>query len=310
MSEEILIAHGWTPIDYPAMRGTEVYSYTMYSHPEVGKGVWSLEAAMEQDVLLALRKPIQVLDKGYVWVQGNPWLEQPDLWIVNAARASFAKRSHSLNEKDVRLINFLATDKPAHPSPLRHRVITFEIKAPLMVARQWFKYRIGSTHGEDAAEFLGYPIENNGDDGTDDLMYGRNEMSRRYVTAEPEFYVPGVWRGAAANKKQGSSGPLSDDGQMDAHAIYDAATSIALESYNRLLALGVAAEQARLVLPMYDLYTNWWWTASYDGLFHFLHQRLAQGAQHEIGEYAKAIYRIVKSIAPEGTKAWVGDYDY
>lgn len=106
-----------------------------------------------------------ILDKGYVRLVDSMG---SDLTIVNAARASFAKESHELNEKDERLIKFLAENE--HTSPFRHAVLQFEIKAPLMVARQWWKYIIGSSHLE----------------GSQESLNAWNESSRRYVTEEPD----------------------------------------------------------------------------------------------------------------------------
>src|SRR5690606_6679737 len=90
------------------------------------------------------------------------------------------------------------------------RVVSFEVKAPLMVRSQWFKYRVSSEHTPQ--QWIPVPWEElgagNGDDGSDDPLYARNEASRRYVTMEPEFYVPDAWRSAPANKKQGSGAPV------------------------------------------------------------------------------------------------------
>ncbi len=248
---------------------------------------------------------IDVLDKGYVEVIGDPWTENPDLWIANAARASFAKRSTQMTERDERLIRDLMHD--IHKSPLRHRVITFEIKAPLVVTRQWFKYHVGSNHGEDSAELLGLPVHGNGDDGSDDPMFGRNEMSRRYVTREPEFYHPKEWRSAPEIRRQGSGGPVESSVAQAMDQMQTWINETCLHAYQRALSIGVAAEQARLLLPAYALYTSWWWTASYDGVFHFLDQRLRANAQHEITQYAKAIYQLVLSIAPVATSERLKD---
>src|SRR5699024_646682 len=128
---------------------------------------------------------IKCLDHGYVRlvdVMGS------DLTVVNAARVSYAKESKELSDRDIRLIKFLARED--HTSPFRHAMAQFEIYAPLMVARQWFKYIVGSAHME----------------GTGDSLDAWNESSRRYITEEPVFYVPkaGEWRSKPENSKQGS----------------------------------------------------------------------------------------------------------
>lgn len=108
-----------------------------------------------------------------------------DLSVVNAARASFAKESEELSSKDARLIDFLIREN--HMSPFRHAFMTFEIKAPLMVARQHWKYVVGSDH----------------------TMDSWNESSRRYITMEPEFYIPEAnqWRMAPEDKNRALEGP-------------------------------------------------------------------------------------------------------
>src|SRR5690625_4327029 len=122
---------------------------------------------------------IDVLDKGYVILHetmGN------DLNIVNAARVSYNKKKEELDTKDARLIKYLA--KHDHTSPFRHATLQFEVYAPLMIARQWWKYVIGGAHQMDAW----------------------NESSRRYITEEPVFHVPNIdeWRSKPENSKQGS----------------------------------------------------------------------------------------------------------
>src|ERR1051326_3341738 len=127
---------------------------------------------------------IGVLDHGYVRLLD--WMGS-DLNPVNAARASYAKESKRLNQQDIRLLDYLT--RRNEMSPFRHAVLWFEVKAPLLVARQWYKYRVGAEQSGDTAEHLGQSQwEGNGDeDRSFDPMYARNEMSRRYVTAPPEF---------------------------------------------------------------------------------------------------------------------------
>lgn len=216
---------------------------------------------------------IHVLDKGYIRlidVMGS------DLSVVNAARASFAKESKELSVSDARLIDFLAREN--HMSPFRHAFLTFELKAPLMVARQHWKYVVGSDH----------------------TMDSWNESSRRYITMDPEFYIPGPeeWRLAPENKKQGSSGLAGPwTGSIlntELKQLVDKCESI----YSMALEQGIAPEQARLFLPAYGMYVSYRWSCSLQSVALFLNQRLAEESQFEIQEYAKAIYRLAKDKFP------------
>lgn len=217
---------------------------------------------------------INVLDKGYVRlvdVMGT------DLTVANAARTSYAKESKELTEKDVRLIKFLA--KESHTSPFRHAFLQFEVYAPLMVARQWWKYVVGSDH----------------------TMDSWNESSRRYITEEPTFYIPGIdeWRSKPENSKQGSGASL--DPVVGEGLIQDLLTHIEQSEflYNRAInEYGLCAEQARLFLPAYGMYVRWYWSTSLQGVCHFLTQRLEHDAQKEIQEYAKAVLELAKEKFP------------
>lgn len=226
---------------------------------------------------------INVLDKGYVrlvHVMGS------DLTVSNAARVSYDKETVELSHKDERLIRFLA--KHGHTSPFRHASLQFEVYAPLMVARQWWKYVVGSDHTMDAW----------------------NESSRRYVTEEPTFYVPqpDEWRSAPENSKQGSGEPVKV-------AIGEYFTGV-LESYiqqgerlyNDALHDGICAEQARLFLPAYGMYVRWRWTSSLQAVAHMLEQRLAHDSQKEFQLYAQAVYKLTKEQFPVSISALV-DYE-
>jgi thymidylate synthase (FAD) len=222
---------------------------------------------------------IDVLDKGYVRLVNHMG---SDLTVVNAARVSYAKQSDALTEKDLRLIQFLARE--GHTSPFRHAVIQYEIYAPLMVARQWWKYVIGSAHYE----------------GTGDSLEAWNESSRRYITEEPAFYTPaaGQWRSAPANSKQGSGDIVAWElGEKYTRELMNY-VELGIQKYEAALADGICAEQARLFLPAYGLYVRWYWTASLQSVAHFLNQRLEHDAQKEIQDYAKAVLEIVKALFP------------
>lgn len=223
---------------------------------------------------------IEVLDKGYVRLVDTLG---DDLSVVNAARVSYDKESlfrvdGSLTIADQRLIDFLW--KEGHTSPFRHAAMTFEVYAPLLVARQWWKYAVSSSHIDD--------------------QNGWNESSRRYITESEEFYIPSgdEWRSKPENSKQGS-GPCLPDyvGGRFTNKLFDI-----IEAGNRLykeaMEAGIAPEQARLFLPAYGMYVRWRWTVSLQGVTTFLSQRLEHDAQVEIQEYAKAVKELTKQSFP------------
>lgn len=223
-----------------------------------------------------------VLDKGYVRLVDRMG---SDLSVVNAARASFAKESDELSQSDARLIRFLAQNQ--HMSPFRHAFFTFEFKAPLMVARQHWKYVVGSDH----------------------TMDSWNESSRRYITIDTEFYLPNKdqWRSAPDNRKQGSGGPIDPfSGAMLASALYDYCEQ-GEKLYNAALEMGVAPEQARLFLPAYGMYLVYRWSCSLQSVALFLDQRLKDDAQWEIMFYARAVHHLVYPHFPVSLGALVGD---
>lgn len=254
-------------------------------------------------------RTLDVLGNGYVRLVD--WMGE-DLSVANAARASHMKETTELRPADERLIAFLAGH--GHLSPFRHAVVQLEIKAPLLVARQWFKYRIGAAHTPDTAELLGTEVPEallwagQGDDGGagwGDLLQARNEASRRYVTLPPEFYVPAVdaWRARSERAKQGSAGPV--DGRLGAAATRRLLRTIerGLADYEWALERGLCAEQARLFLPAYGLLTVWRWTASLQAIAHFLNQRLAEDAQGETVRYAGAVRSLVQPLFPNALPA-------
>ncbi len=148
-----------------------------------------------------------------------------DLTVVNAARVSFAKESYEFSDKDEKLINYLA--KHDHWSPFGHCSMQFRIKAPIFVARQLVKHQVG-------------------------LVW--NEVSRRYVDDEPEFYVPNEWRLKADNKKQGSS---------DETIEYNLGSTLEFikTTYQNMLKENIAPEMARMILPQ-NMYTEWYWSGT------------------------------------------------
>lgn len=219
---------------------------------------------------------INVLDKGYVRLVDSMG---SDLSIVNAARVSYDKESAELTERDVKLLNFLIREQ--HTSPFRHAAVTFEVYAPLFVARQWWKYAVASTHVDD--------------------QNGWNESSRRYITENEEFYIPKPteWRSKPENSKQGSGEPINSIQGGILTDRMEALVQQGSEFYQNALDMGVAPEIARLFLPAYGMYVRWRWTVSLQGLITFLEQRLPHDAQSEIREYAEAVKELVKDKFPK-----------
>lgn len=222
---------------------------------------------------------VAVLDKGYVRLVK---FMGTDLDVVNAARASFARESHELTERDIGLIRFLARE--GHTSPFRHCWATFEIRAPIMVARQWWKHVVGSASIEEGTNW--------------------NETSRRYVTDALEFYVPEVWRSAPEHRKQGSGLPVSENLSSSLSQRLQTMIDLSAALYNEALEKGVAPEQARLFLPAWALYTTWRWTASLHAILHFIDLREAHDAQAEIRQYAEAIRELIQPIWPHAIEFW------
>jgi thymidylate synthase (FAD) len=216
---------------------------------------------------------INVLDKGYVRLVGTLG---SDLSVVNAARVSYDKESTEFGTRDVNLLDFLIRE--GHTSPLRHAAMSFEIYAPLMVARQWWKYAVASTHIDD--------------------QNGWNESSRRYITEREEFYIPenSAWRSKPENSKQGSGAPILNGNQFttDLKNYVEQGEQL----YKRALENDIAPELARLFLPAYGMYVRWRWTVSLQGVLTFLSQRLEHDAQVEIQDYAKAIAQLAQDKFP------------
>jgi thymidylate synthase (FAD) len=218
-----------------------------------------------------------VLDKGYV---GLVNVMGSDLDVVNAARASFDRQVNNITEKDRKLIEYLIKHK--HDSVLRHCTMTFEVYAPMMIKNQWIKHIVASTHLEE--------------------QFGWNEVSRRYVVEKPEYYTPKVWSAAPESLKQGAGDPIEDDTHI--RELYGDFLEYADNLYYRLMDLGVAPEQARLVLPGYAMYVKWRWTASLQAVLNFVELRLGHGAQNEITAYAEAVGAYLSAYFPITTLNW------
>ena len=223
---------------------------------------------------------IDVLDKGYVRLEA---ITGSDLSTVNSAKVSYDRRSEVFTEKEKRLINFLATH--GHTSPFRHAFVTFEVNAPLMIARQWWKYIIGSAH--------------------QDPFTAWNESSRRYITEEVQFYTPDAesWRSKPENSKQGSGLPLTAEEGLWFTEELEEFQQEGLRKYEVAMNNGIAPELARLFLPAYGLYVRWYWSASVQGVAHMLNQRLANDSQKEFQLYARAVYDLMLEHFPVSMKA-------
>jgi len=201
-----------------------------------------------------------------------------DLSVVNAARVSFSKESNwvdgekNLSLRDQKLIEYLA--KHNHWSPFGHAFASFRIKAPISCARQLGKSTIG-------------------------LCW--NEISRRYVSFEPEVYTVSAWRGAPVNAKQGSDGQPAM-AQQEAFALYEKINKEAIAAYNELIAGGVAPEQARLVLPQ-SMLTEWIWSGSLAAFARVCKLRLAHDTQQETREVAKGIAQGIQALFPVSFQA-------
>jgi thymidylate synthase (FAD) len=224
---------------------------------------------------------INVLDKGYVRLVdtlGN------DLSVANAARVSYDKESEEFSERDEKLLKFLIRE--GHTSPFRHAALTFEVYAPLFVARQWWKYAVASSHIDD--------------------QNGWNESSRRYITEEAEFYVPSAssWRSKPENSKQGSGEPLNPAIGFHYTNKLKELIDIGEKLYEEAMSDNIAPEIARLFLPAYGMYVRWRWTTSLQGVMTFLDQRLEHDAQREIQDYAFAVKDLTSQVFPETLKAF------
>lgn len=209
-----------------------------------------------------------------------------DLSVVNAARVSFHKESEfegernqygvlidpHLSNADTKLINYLAKHK--HFSPFNHAFLTFRVKAPIFVARQLVKHR-----------FMPW-----------------NEVSRRYVDDEPEFYFPDMWRAKAENVKQGSGGFIPNQYQPWCFSVTETAVYEALRTYDGLLEEGIAPEQARMVLPQNTM-TEWIWSGTLGAYCDMLRLRLDPHTQYESQIVAKQVYAEVSKLFPVSTRA-------
>jgi thymidylate synthase (FAD) len=233
---------------------------------------------------------IDVLDRGSVELLDKMG---SDLTTVESARVSFLKGTTELGAREQRLIRYLAEHE--HTSPFRHAMLMFRFKAPLFVARQLWKHIVGITPEFDLEDrFNGFS------GGFNDT--GWNEASGRYVELQDEFYVPDTWRAQSSSNKQGSAGPLTE--QAQAAAAYQQGLEAAYAAYRQLRELGVAKEQARVVLPQ-SIYTQWIWTGSLQAFLHVIDLRAKPDAQWETQQYGFAVRTIVEEFFPVCLEKWL-----
>lgn len=230
---------------------------------------------------MSITEKIDPLMDGISSVRLIDWMGS-SLDIVCDARQSFDQASGEWSEKDQKLLNYLV--KHQHTSPFRGVVTKWQIKAPLYVARQWWKHVIGGTFAND--------------------QLGWNEKSFRYCEADSEqFYMPRQFRQQSASNKQASDGPLDATMNHVAAIEYAKAIQQAKQAYAALVTLGVSKEQARGILPTCH-YTSFTWTCSLQALLHFIALRDKGDAQGEIQAYAQALSNLARPLFQEAFEAF------
>lgn len=193
-----------------------------------------------------------------------------DIDVVNAARVSYGKVSTEISERDKKLIAFLMEHN--HTSPFEHNQLSFRIKAPIFVGRQWMRHRMNSY----------------------------NEISYRYVKSALEFYIPPKWRSQDTKNKQASIGSFDND---DFTQKLKDSIAHSVKTYEYLLENGVGREIARSVLPL-GTYTEFIFTCNLHSLMHFLKLRLHAGAQYEIQMYAQSLLKLALPHFPISLGEW------
>jgi thymidylate synthase (FAD) len=199
-----------------------------------------------------------------------------DLSTVNSARVSFDKEVEAVEARDEKLIKYLADHK--HMTPFRHNQIQIRCHAPIFLARQLGKHQAGLSW---------------------------NEVSRRYVDSEPEFFIPDEWRGRPDGSiKQGSGNNVTTD--LITTKYNAGIVKNSLNIYNFLLNENVAPEMARMVLPQ-SMMTSWYWTGNLLAFAHVYKERIADGAQLEAQWFAQELDAVIRPLFPASWSALVGD---
>jgi len=195
-----------------------------------------------------------------------------DLTVVNSARVSFNKKKDILDEKDIKLIKYLA--KHQHMTPFEHCTLTVIIKCPLYIRSQIHRHR----------------------------TFAYNEVSRRYTSENLEFYQPDSFRIQHKTSKQCSAGDVSDETEKEAKLISKQIEDTCLKAYNDLVNMGVARELARGLLPQ-SLMTEFYMTGNLRNWVHFLNLRMDSHAQKEVQDVAQPITKILFEKFPESAQA-------
>lgn len=206
-----------------------------------------------------------------------------DSSVSNSARVSFNKWKDEFDESDEKLIKYLASHK--HMTPFRHTQVQLRCKAPIFLVRQLGKHQAGLSW---------------------------NEVSRRYVKTEPEFFEPEVWRSAPEGSiKQGSGSDsvefLVNDGHWSYYhvqSLYEDSVELCRSLYESMLESGVAPEQARMVLPQ-SMLTEWIWSGNILAFAHVYKERIAEGAQLEAQDFAKKLDEVIRPKFPVAWSALV-----
>jgi thymidylate synthase (FAD) len=218
---------------------------------------------------------IQVLDHGFVRLDDAM---ATDLSVVNSARVSFGRRKTEMDEADEGLIRFLMRDH--HGTPFEHNSFRFHVRAPIFVAREWFRHRVGSF----------------------------NEFSMRYARATDDFYLPEPDDVRTQVGKPGAYSfepvppELAEQTREELQAVYDQAYA----TYERLVEAGVARELARCVMPV-GAYTEFYWTVNARALMNFVALRAHENAQREIRRYAEAVEAFFAERMPVTHAAFVAN---
>jgi thymidylate synthase (FAD) len=219
-----------------------------------------------------LDREFSVLDKGFVRLVDYMGGDER---IVQAARVSYGAGTKSYRQ-DKGLISYLLRNE--HTSPFEQVVLTFHVKMPIFVARQWIRHRTARL----------------------------NEISGRYSIMKDEFYVPAPEdiSGQSENNKQGrQEAPLPGDAADTIRGILTEGQKRAYGEYSDLIERGLARELARVNLPL-SLYTEWYWQMDLHNLFHFLKLRLDPHAQREIRLYAEVVLSLAERVAPIACEAF------
>lgn len=225
-----------------------------------------------------LDKEYPVLDKGFVRLVDYFGGDQR---IVQSARVSYGEGTKSVSQ-DGALIDYLLRHQ--HTSPFEQVVMTFHVKMPIFVARQWVRHRTGRM----------------------------NEVSGRYSIMKDEFYVPEADKVAPQSKdnKQGRATEAFDKATVEKIiGQLEAGQKEAYENYSELIDSGLAREIARINLPL-SLYTEFYWEMDLHNLFHFLKLRLDSHAQYEIRVYAEVILEMCRKVAPMATESFINHMNH